>query len=274
MPSRKDTIQEAINLMNAASYPNGNLTSNDAWLGFYQVLLWYVDINHNNYTALPHIIDADKLRPPASYRTQGKKWSSPWQTRAAAIESYLAQHLKCQPLGVRKHLDLLMKSPNFQGLQRQNPLGTAFSGLVRYVLEQFGDSTIDYELEASAPQVYPGIQLPGRSKNPSIDILARRNQIPCTIISIKWGLRHDRVSDITNECPIYKAAASRSRTPLEFYVVTNEFDPARLNKVLSDPCIDGVVHIHKNAVCGVCGLNGRLNNMINLPDFFQHTFNW
>lgn len=35
---------------------------------------------------------------------------------------------------------------------------------------------------------------------------------------------------VTNECPIYKAAALRSRTQLDFYVVTNEYDPARLRR--------------------------------------------
>jgi hypothetical protein len=131
MPSRQNTIQQAIDLMKTASYPSGNLTLQEAWLGFYQVLLWYEPVNHGNYTSLPHIIDADKLRPPASHLAQGKHWSSPWQSRASAIELYLAQHLNCQPSAVMNHVDLLMRNPGFKGLQRQNPLGTAFSGKIR-----------------------------------------------------------------------------------------------------------------------------------------------
>ncbi len=78
-------------------------------------------------------------------------------------------------------------------------------------------------------------------------------------------MRHDRLSDITNECPVYKAGYERiyrqtRHGRLLYYVLTNEYDPARLNKILDDRCVDGVVHVHKAAVVEVCKLIGRLSN--------------
>jgi hypothetical protein len=44
--------------------------------------------------------------------------------------------------------------------------------------------------------------------------------------------------------------------------------------MLNDPCINGVVHVHKTAVINVCNLNGRLGNIIDLTDFVAATVNW
>ena len=98
------------------------------------------------------------------------------------------------------------------------------------------------------------------------------------IISAKWSLRHDRLSDITNECPVYKASYQRiyrtnERPELKYFVATNEFDPARLNKILDDSCVNGVVHVHKPAVTEVCQLDGRLDELIDLEDFVKQTYN-
>jgi hypothetical protein len=227
------------------------------------------------YTSLPHIIDADKLRLSNSRRKQGvSQKATAWQKRAKAIEEYFGKQFNCTPEKVEKQVDQLLKHPDYMGLQRQNPLGTAFSGIAKHVLELFGNNNVSFDLEVDANNVFPGITLPGRSITPSIDILAHRNNIPLAIISAKWSLRHDRINDITNECPIYKAAALRSRTKLGFYVVSNEYDPSRLSKILNDTCIDGLVHVHKEAVTKICGLNGRLEKMLDLTDLIHQTNNW
>jgi hypothetical protein len=87
-------------------------------------------------------------------------------------------------------------------------------------------------------------------------------------------VRHDRVNDLTNECPVYKGAYTRMyrqqrRPDLLYYVVTNEFDPARLDKMMSDSCVDGVIHVHKACVVDVCGMNGRMEKLIDLADFVK-----
>jgi hypothetical protein len=82
------------------------------------------------------------------------------------------------------------------------------------------------------------------------------------------------VNDLTNECPVYKGAYTRMyrqqrRPDLLYYVVTNEFDPARLDKMMSDSCVDGVIHVHKACVVDVCGMNGRMEKLIDLADFVK-----
>jgi hypothetical protein len=56
---------------------------------------------------------------------------------------------------------------------------------------------------------------------------------------------------------------------LKFYVVTNEFDSARLQKVLAYPSIDGVFHVRRDLVWQVYGgVTGPLANLKDLTDFF------
>ena len=66
----------------------------------------------------------------------------------------------------------------------------------------------------------------------------------------------------------------RSRTAWSYFLVTNEYDPARLSKVLGDTCIDGVVHVNKRAVVETCGLNDRLNDMLDLSEFIKLSNRW
>lgn len=131
MTTGSQARQLAVQLFQSASYPNG-LSGATTWLGIYQVLLWYEPVSFANVTALPHIIDADKLRPPAYRPARGA--ISAWQQRAQAAEQYLAQQLGCQPSQVQARVDLLMRHPAYQVVQRQNPLGIAFPVLIGYVL--------------------------------------------------------------------------------------------------------------------------------------------
>lgn len=278
MPSREQTIADAVRLFEQAHYPSG-LTPSTAWLGIYQTLLWYEPVNWCGFTELPHIIDADKLRPSSPAKKRTWKKPSVWQRRAQAVVEYLAQQLGCPAASVSHKTDLLMKQSDYEGLQRQNTLGIAFAGMVKRSLEKFGPPTVSYETEVEASIIFPGITFPGRSGTPHIDLLAKHGGIPRAIISTKWSVRHDRLSDITNECPVYKAAYERiyrhaSRDHFLYYMLTNEYDPARLNKILDDPCVDGVVHVHKPAVVEVCGLDGRLAQLVDLADFINAASTW
>lgn len=278
MPSRDQTVADAVEIFESAEYPSG-LNAATAWLGIYQTLLWYEKVNWVGYRKLPHIIDADNLRPasPAKKRT----WKKPnaWQQRAQALTVYLARQLNYPEDTLPDKTDLLMKKPDYDGMQRQNTLGIAFAGLIKHVLEKFGHTSISYETEVDASSIFPGITFPGRSGTPRIDLLAKKTGIPRAIISSKWSLRHDRMSDLTNECPVYKAAYERiyrqtRRAHLLYYVLTNEYGPARLQKMLDDTCIDGVVHVHKPAVLEVCKLDGRLDRLMDLTDFIEVTPSW
>ncbi len=278
MPTREQTINDAIQIYeNALSLTSQSLAY--AWLGIYQSLLWLEPIDWLGFTELPHIIDADKLRPNSLSRKASWKKVSIWQQRAEGIRQYLARQLMCSIEDLPSRLDLLMKQPNYDGKQRQNTLGIAFAGLIKHSLEKFGSNRITYEIEVDPGTIFRGITFPGRSNTPRIDILAIQNGIPCAIISSKWSLRHDRLNDITNECPVYKAAYERiyrgnRLRHLRFYVATNEFDPARLNKILDDSCVDGVIHVHKPGLVNICQLDGRLEQLIDLVDFVNMTPSW
>jgi hypothetical protein len=278
MPTREQTILDAVQIFENAEHPSG-LSMATAWLGIYQTLLWYEPVNWAGFSDLPHIIDSDKLRPSSPAKKRQWGGPQPWQIRAQAVSEYLARRLGCSVGELPHKTNLLMKHPAYEGMQRQNSLGIAFAGMVKHMLEKFGSAAISYETEVEATAIFPGIAFPGRSVTPRIDLLARRNNLPRAIISAKWSVRHDRLSDITNECPVYKAAYERiyrqaRRDHLLFYVITNEYDPAHLDKMMDDTCVDGVVHVHKSAVVDVCGLDGRLTRLIDLADFVRATSSW
>ena len=258
----------AINLFDNAVFPGG-LNPGNAWLGIYQVLLWYESLQRYGISDLPHIIDADKLKPGRQGSNDGI-----WQRRAQAVAQYLAKNLNCEVDQVSGFVDRLMKDPSYKGMQRQNPLGNAFPILIFHALELLGNKNIQYEREVSAQTIFPGVVVPGRSDNVKIDIVARSSGRVRAILSCKWSLRHDRLNDISNECPTYKAAASWTRSTIDYIVMTNEFDPARLNKLLEDSCVDAVVHVHKPLLTSVCSLNSRIGEMLDLTELVERSQKW
>jgi hypothetical protein len=182
MPTRQQTITDAIQIFENAKYPSG-LSAATAWLGIYQTLLWYEPVNWLGFTDLPHIIDADKLRPASSVKKRTWTKENAWQKRVQAIDLFLAEQLGFPVARMPLNTDLLMKKPNYEGMQRQNTLGIAFAGLVKHALEKFGSAAVSYETEVEATTIFPGITFPGRSGTPRIDVLAKCNDIPRAVIS-------------------------------------------------------------------------------------------
>lgn len=278
MPSREQTIADAVQIFETAHYPS-ELTLESAWLGIYQTLLWYEPVNQLGYTSLPHIIDADKLRPSTHAKKVVQANPSIWQTRAALLSTYLLDRLGYTAEEIPLKVNLLMQHASYDGMQPHNSRGIAFAGLIKHVLEHFGSSSLTYATEVLASAIFPGVTVPGRSTTPRIDLLVKNKDIPVAVISTKWSLRHDRVNDITNECPVYKAAYERiyrqeRRNRLLYFVVTNEYDPSRLKKVINDSCVDGVVHVHQPAVVEVCKLGAGLTDLMDLTDLVNATSTW
>jgi len=263
MHARERTARRAVDLFEQCTYPGGQSAST-AWLGIYQVLLWYGPAGTQG--ALPHIIEADKLR--------AKTGAQQWVRRARRLEVYLARNLGCEPAEVANRVDLLMRLPGYVGLQRQNPLGMAFAELVAYVLRKFGDRKLLYRTGAPAREVFPAVHLQTRSRRPRIDVAAFRNGKPAAIITTKWSIRHDRLADVIDEGISYKSAAMRTGLKLRFFFVTNEFDPARLDKVLGSGVPDALVHVHPPAVTDVCQLDERLRNLRDLPFLVSDSSDW
>ncbi len=267
MPTRQETGERASELFERAVYPQG-LQPETAWLGVYQVLFWCEDMEGGG--SLPHIIDTDKLRPSAT----GGPRSARWVERARKVRDYLAEAIGCSPEALPDLTDRLMQSTGYRGVQRQNPLGIAFAELIRHILSRFGAAALEYRTEVPAGELFPGVQLQSRSKRPSIDIVASRSGRPAAVISTKWSIRHDRLTDVIDESFSYRSAAMRLGIKLPCIFVTNEFDPARLDKVLSSDVLAFVVHVCPRLVTEVCGLNGRLGELKDIPFLVQQTHHW
>ncbi len=271
MPTRVQTLTAVTTIFNSSTFRGGQPTAATAWSGLYQALLWYEPVTTiPGRTGLPHIIDANRLTCPLSAKGELRVW----QARAVAVERHMGEQWEVQPDAVPGMVDKLMKLPPYVGLQRQNILGSAFAGLVKHALELFGSQDVTYELEVAGDRAFPGVQLPTRTGEPFIDILVRKQGRNRGIISTKWSIRHDRINDLTSECRAYKNAARFTDTQIFYYVATNEYDPARVEKPLTDKCIDGVVHVHKPLVTAVSGLDGRLDEFLDLSELIEQSNEW
>jgi hypothetical protein len=249
-----------------AKYPSGAPELEEAWLGIYQVLWWY---DHG----LLHVHDA-----PALWRDKT------WVARAGAAEQVIAERLGLDSEAVPGLMDRMMQLPRWEGLQRNNPLGHGFRMIVTEVLRRWGDSRFEYLEETRATEFFRGIRMPGRSAEPKIDVVAiskARNR-PKAVISCKWAIRHDRISDPTNECTQYKAAAIQLQMmDLLYFVMTNEISGQRLDKVLNQPCVDALVHVSLDFVDHVNGgftefmtAAKAARRLLDLEELVQLTYTW
>jgi hypothetical protein len=282
MPTRQETTEAASHIFDTSVFPGGTAAPNSAWAGIYQALLWYEPLADpiNGRNALPHIIDANRLKKSLS-----RGLPNAWQKRAVAVEEYIAAQWGVGAPAVRGMVNRLMRLPQYsdsagQEKQRHNTLGIAFAALIVLVLRRYGNQNPEliYELEAEGPVAFPGLQIPTRSEAARIDVLVRKPGKNIGIISTKWSYRHDRVDDLTTECRSYKSAAAYTHAtrsaPLFYYIATNEFDAARTQKLIADPCIDHVVHVHKRLVTEVAGQNGRLADLWDIADLIANSHTW
>ena len=240
MPSREEYAQVARQVL--APHLQDSST---VWRGLYQLLMWFeIDV--------PHVIDGDKLARGV------------WRTRAEAVASALAQEFNCALSELPDKVDMLLANPMFKKRpQRQNPLGIGFVSSLFILLEHF--SSTDYQFmpeESIGKTVFRGIREAPRS---APDIVAVKGDMEVAVISAKWSLRHDRLKDLKDECNYFKTLMGS----LKFYAVTNEYDPARLSKVLEDYRIDGLFHVNRKLVVEVAQVDGRLGRLSDLSELLQ-----
>ncbi len=215
-----------------------------SWLGLYQLLMWFD-------SDVLHIIDGDKLAKGA------------WRSRAQAVGQALAAELDCSAEDLPAKVDLLLKGPLFaKPPQRQNPLGIGFVSSLTILLEHFGSGYQFLPEKEIGKTVFRGIREAPRS---APDIVAVKDRAEIAVISAKWSLRHDRLKDLKDECNYFKTLMGS----LKYYAVTNEYDPARLNKVLEDYRIDGLFHVNRRFVVDVAQVDGRLEGLGDLADLLR-----
>jgi len=217
-------------------------TADDIWIALYRLLLDYAH-------GVPRITDSNRLRKGA------------WRERALQIEQILAEAMKCRSSEVKNHLDVFMRTLYPPGIQRMNPVGIAFACAIVHLIQRLGAGQYEWKMEAKiGDEVFPNLV---GFRRKSVDIVAFQQGHPFAVISSKWGIRHDRVRDIQDEADIYKQQVPS----LSFFVVTNEFDKARLQKVLTYPTIDGVFHVRRDLVWQV--YDPIPEGLANLKDFTE-----
>jgi hypothetical protein len=266
---------EVVGAFDTALYPRGgSVTLETAWMGIYQTLWWYHQVEYEDGTLGPkvlHVREANDLAKPL------------WHKRAGDLEASIASGMGIRSDELEAHVDRMMLLPRWRSKQRNNPLGHGLRIILSELLQRFGSPAFNYPEEELAKMWFPGIEMPGRSENPKIDVAAVRksNGRPQAMVSCKWSIRHDRVSDPTNECTAYKAAAVQQNVmDLRYFVVTNEMNVKRLDKILNQPCVDGLVHVHlpavevmekRSALMDEAAAKGRLFDLV---DFVKSTAAW
>jgi len=221
----------------------------DIWVALYRLLLDYI-------YGVPRITDSNRLKP-------GPRSEKAWRERAKLVERALATAMQCDPQEVAKNVDVFMTSVYPPGTQRMNPIGIAFACAVVYLIQRFAAGSYEWKMEAKiGVDVFTNLT---GFRRKSVDIVAFHQGDLFAVISSKWGIRHDRVRDPQEEADTYK----REVPSLKFFVVTNEFDTARLQKVLTYPTIDGVFHVRRDLVWQVYGgMTGELANLKDLTELF------
>ena len=203
--------------------------------------------------------------------------------RGHDLNRYLAEQLSIEEDEVCKEIAQYWGQPEIEELQPHNLVGNAFRSIVVNILETYGDSEIDYYEEVNPHNLFPGHDFSSRSKDPRIDIVAKRRDRVVALISSRWSLRHDRV-EVIEEAREYRRAASQR---CKYYPVMGEFDIARLEKVLknapprmSNPAINAAVHFAPQLITeGIDASNEqeseeRLRHLKDLDFLIQETHSW
>ena len=259
-----------VDALDNATYPEGvGLTLDTAWLGIYQVLWWYHQLDEG--VDVLHVREANDLAKTV------------WRRRAQQLEAYIAAAIDVPPTELKLYLDQMMKLPRWQGMQRNNPVGNGLRVLVSELCKRYANPAFGWVEEQDANLWFPGIRMPGRSRRPKIDVAAIRkeDERPRAVISCKWAFKHDRISDPTNECQEYKAAAVRRQImDLGYYVVTNEMSVNRLDKIIDQPCVDGLIHVHLPSIAELEQPSKLMaqaiatDRMVDLAHFIRDTAKW
>lgn len=299
--ARKQTQGEldramVIKVWEDSRWPSGVPTLDDAWLGIVQTIWWFHDpktevIESAAAGAPAGIIAAAEVlaayhrdtspKPPLHVTDGDRLVRGIWVDRADRIEEHIANALGVGRDQLPDLLDRMRAQDRWFGKQRQNLIGNAFRTLVHEVLERWGNPSISFVEEVRADDWFPGIRLPGRSKVAKMDVAAIKDERLRSTLSCKWGFRHDRISDPTNECQEYSGAAKRRQwQDYDYWLVTNELDGQRLVKAIEQTCMGGVVHMNPDLVRLAGGEIRQVvdaqdeGRFLSLPEFVRMTATW
>lgn len=278
--TRGTNAQLAVSLYHQLHAAHG-WTAQDAWKGI-ALLLLTCDLYEGKRTGWQPFHGAVVYRESNDFSIEHGKQSGALK-KAMRLTSYLESLLGlpagtcCQAIGQ------YWRHQGVRTLQPHNLVGHAFRSIVLEILQLHGSKAVTYQEEVNPKQLFPGVPLHLRSKEPKIDIVAFKANRPVAMISSRWRFRHDRV-DVDAESIAYKSAAmSAGHGACKFYAVLGEFNPARLEKVLkntagvsSNPSIDGTVHFKPDLITDANSIaeNGRTAALKPLDWLIGETHKW
>ncbi|MHB8513515.1 MAG: hypothetical protein ACYDCC_15265 [Actinomycetota bacterium] len=256
-----------------AKYPSGSLNKDEAWLGILQVIPWFHSSGSFN------VIDGNLLTPGA------RGFSKTWVNRAAAIVTFLEEQLGMSPGEFKEKAGLLWNHPFWQSCvspqQKANPAGNALRYIGAHLLQLFGNARLEYREEQALSTYLPGIHI-AAIPNPAADVLVVEHvgSRPVGLVSCKWSMRTDRVSETQRECNGVKAAAFRAFGGIRFYLLCHEYGQSRIKTMLKDPCVDALVLVNYDVLEGLDLLTSDLSKereggrLLRLAEFIDLTRSW
>ncbi|MFQ5535191.1 MAG: hypothetical protein ACE5EM_10280 [Sphingomonadales bacterium] len=271
---RSANAQRAVDMFEALQ-GQYNWTAATAWQGIARLLL-SCEVWRQGWQPFH---DTVVYREANDFR-EGPRGPNAVMQRAQALTVYLAAQLGVPRSDLCQEIASYWRHPDIANFQPHNLAGHAFRSLTVHILERFGDSGIAYAEEISPYQEFPGQHFATRSRDPKIDIAARRGGVTVALISSRWRYRHDRV-DVVEEAMAYAPAARRHNPSSRLYAVVGEFAPNRLDKVLSNcppaqphGALTAAVHFAPQLITSGLDENGRLAHLKSLEWLIGETFRW
>ena len=271
---RSTNAQLAVNLYNEL-HARYLWNAETAWLGIAHLLL-SCEVYRMKWEPFHDVVtyvDSNRF-------TSGEDGPHATLRRAEELSSYLALQLNIDRRALCGSIGQYWRHEKIRSLQPHNLVGHAFRSLTATVLSQFGDKGITYEEEVDPHVEFPGHIFTTRSKNPKIDVVARRGNRTVALLTVRWRFRHDRL-DVVDEAIAYTPAFSRQNSNGKFYAVLGEFDGGRLRKVLANcapilphAAISAAVHFAPQLIREGLRENGTLEYLRSLAWLVGETFRW
>jgi hypothetical protein len=250
-------------------------TAKDAWHGIARLLLT-CEVWNRGWQPLSQVVI---YRESNDFKT-GPRGPSATLRRADSLTTFLAHELGVARNQLCQTIATYWRNPLIAALQPHNLAGHAFRSIVVHALKTWGDSGITYEEEVSPHKEFPGQTFATRSKEPRIDIVARRSTVTVALISSRWRFRHDRV-DVVEEAMAYAPAATRHNPKCQLYACVGEFSPNRLDKILSNcpplqprGALSATVHFAPTLITHGLRENGRMQHLKSLEWLIAETHRW
>jgi len=146
--------------------------------------------------------------------------------------------------------------------KRKNLLGEGFEDLLAAIVKEVCGANILARTRTSIAEVAGFRTLGAKDKATKVDLIVEHPQWSRpTLINVKWSIRADREDQLWDDFNEYVRFDGNQRG-FDHYLITNEFDPARLNAVCdrreaNNFIFKNVVHINTAGVLAAYGSTGQ-----------------